>query len=149
MKPVIDIEGIKAIIPHRSPFLLVDRITEIREGKGITGIKNVTANEAFFQGHFPVKSVMPGVLIIEAMAQTAGVLVLREEEYKGKLAYFAAINNAKFRKPVVPGDTIVMDCDMTNRRARIVQFHCVAKIDGEIASEADLMFAIMAEGQDE
>ena len=100
MKALIDIEEIRRIIPHRYPFLLVDRITEIREGKGISGIKNVTANEPFFQGHFPVKSVMPGVLILEAMAQTSGVLVLREDEYKGKLAYFAAINNAKFRKPM-------------------------------------------------
>ncbi len=145
MKALIDIERIKEILPHRYPFLLVDRIIAMEPRKKITGLKNVTANEEFFQGHFPVKSVMPGVLIIEAMAQALGILVLQEKEYENKLAYFAAINNAKFRKPVVPGDTLILEAEITNYRTRIVLCKGTAKVDGEVVCEADLLFSIMGE----
>lgn len=142
MKVNIDIEKIKKYLPHRYPFLLVDRIVDIEEAK-ITGIKNVTANEPFFQGHFPEHPVMPGVLIIEALAQTLGVLVLRREENRGKLAYFASINNAKFRKPVFPGDTLTLDVAVTKHRPKIVQAHGVAKVGENEVSEADLLFSII------
>jgi len=111
----------------------------------IRAYKNVTVNEHFFQGHFPSKPVMPGVLIIEALAQTCGVLVLQEEEAKGKLAYFASIKNAKFRKPVFPGDTLILEIEITNDRIRIVQCRGVAKVDNEVVCEADLLFSIMGE----
>lgn len=145
MKTVIDIEKIKEILPHRYPFLLVDRIIDITPRQKIVGLKNVTINEHFFQGHFPSKPVMPGVLIIEALAQTCGILVLREEESKGKLAYFASIKNAKFRKPVVPGDTLILEIEITNNRTRVIQCHGVAKVNNEIVCEADLLFSIMGE----
>lgn len=142
MRVNIDINEIKKYIPHRYPFLLVDRIIDIEETK-ITGIKNVTVNEPFFQGHFPEHPVMPGVLIIEALAQTCGVLVLRREENAGKLAYFASINNAKFRKPVFPGDTLTLQIEVTKHRPRIVQTHGVAKVGDNVVAEADLMFSIV------
>lgn len=145
MKTVIDIEKIKEILPHRYPLLMVDRIVDLVPRKKIVGLKNVTTNEPFFQGHFPSRAVMPGVLIIEALAQTCGVLVLQEEESKNKLAYFASINNAKFRRPVVPGDTLLLEVEITNHRTRIVQCHGTAKVDGEVVCEADLMFSIMGE----
>jgi len=105
----MDIKEIMEIIPHRYPFLLIDKVIEIEEGKKIVAIKNVTMNEQFFQGHFPVEPVMPGVLIIEAMAQAGACAILSMEEYKGKIAYFGAINNAKFRDKVVPGDTLRLE----------------------------------------
>lgn len=145
MNTIIDIEKIKEILPHRYPFLLVDRIIDITPRQKIVGLKNVTINEHFFQGHFPSKPVMPGVLIIEALAQTCGILVLREEESKGKLAYFASIKNAKFRKPVVPGDTLILEIEITNNRTRVIQCHGVAKVNNEIVCEADLLFSIMGE----
>ena len=142
MKVNMDINEIKSILPHRYPFLLVDKIVDIEEKK-ITGIKNVTANEPFFEGHFPEHPVMPGVLIIEALAQTCGILALKREENKGKLAYFASINNAKFRKPVFPGDTITLEIEVTKHRTKIVQTHGKAKVSGEIVAEADLLFSII------
>lgn len=145
MKTVIDIEKIKEILPHRYPFLLVDRIIDITPRQKIVGLKNVTINEHFFQGHFPSKPIMPGVLIIEALAQTCGVLVLREKECKGKLVYFASIKNAKFRKPVVPGDTLTLEIEITNHRIRVIQCHGVAKVNNEVVCEADLLFGIMGE----
>lgn len=143
MKAIIDSEGIKSLLPHRYPFLLVDKIVELTPREKATGLKNVTINEPFFQGHFPVKAVMPGVLIIEALAQTCGVLVLREEEYRGKLAYFASIKNAKFRKPVVPGDTLLLEIEVINHRPRVVACRGIAKVNGEVVCEADLLFSIM------
>ena len=142
MQTVIDINEIKKCLPHRYPFLLVDRIVHIEEKK-ITGLKNVTVNEPFFVGHFPEHPVMPGVLIIEALAQTCGVLVLKREENKGKLAYFASINNAKFRKPVFPGDTLMLEVEVTRHKSRVVQVRGVAKVSGEVAAEADLLFSIV------
>jgi len=142
MKINIDINEIKKYLPHRYPFLLVDRIVDIEEKK-ITGIKNVTINEPFFQGHFPEYPVMPGVLIVEALAQTLGVLILRMEENRGKLAFFASINNAKFRKPVLPGDTLILETEVTKYRTRIVQAHGIAKVGEDVVAEADLLFSIL------
>jgi len=144
MKTIYDINEIKKIIPHRYPFLLVDKIIAM-ETKKITGIKNVTINEPFFQGHFPGRPIMPGVLIIEALAQTAGVLALEMEENRGKLAFFASIKEAKFRKPVVPGDTLILEVEITNARMRIISCKGIAKVEDEIVAEAEMMFGILGE----
>ena len=142
MKVNMDINEIEKYLPHRYPFLLVDKIIDIEEMK-ITGIKNVTINEPFFQGHFPEHPVMPGVLIIEALAQTCGVLALKRKENLGKLAYFLSINNAKFRKPVFPGDTLTLEIAVTRHKGKIVQTHGVAKVEGNVVCEADLLFSII------
>ncbi|MCQ9207603.1 MAG: 3-hydroxyacyl-ACP dehydratase FabZ [Omnitrophica bacterium] len=138
----MDINEIKSYLPHRYPFLLVDRIVEIEEKK-IVGIKNVTINEPFFVGHFPEHPVMPGVLIIEALAQTCGVLALKREENKGKLAYFVSINNAKFRKPVFPGDTLRLEVEVIKHKPKLVQAHGAARVGESVVTEADLLFAIV------
>ena len=142
MKVNIDINEIKTYLPHRYPFLLVDKIIDIEELK-ITGIKNVTANEPFFEGHFPEHPVMPGVLIVEALAQTCGVLILKRDEYRGKLAYFASLNNVKFRKPVFPGDTLSLEIEVTKHKPRIAQAHGVAKVEGAVVCEADFLFSVL------
>lgn len=138
----LDITQIMQILPHRQPFLLVDRILHMELGKRAVGIKNVTMNEYFFEGHFPGKPVMPGVLIIEAMAQVGGVMMLAQEENRGKIAYFLSINNAKFRKMVVPGDQIVFEVTAGKMKSRMGQVHGTATVDGKLAAEADLMFAM-------
>ena len=138
----LDINMIQKILPHRYPFLLVDRIIESSE-KRIVGIKNVTINEPFFQGHFPGKPIMPGVLILEAMAQVGGVGALNLKDNLGKLAYFLAIKEAKFRKPVVPGDQLVIEVEILKVKMSVMQVHAVAKVDGEIATEANMMFAFV------
>ncbi|MCM8791175.1 MAG: 3-hydroxyacyl-ACP dehydratase FabZ [Candidatus Omnitrophica bacterium] len=138
----LDVTTIQKIIPHRYPFLLVDKIVEINE-KRVVGIKNVTINEPFFQGHFPGHPIMPGVLILEAMAQTGGCAALTMAENIGKLAYFLSINNAKFRKPVVPGDVLRLEVDIGRSKMGIMQCHGVAKVEGEVAAEADMMFAFV------
>ena len=141
---VLDINTIMKIIPHRYPFLLVDRIIEVDEvAKKVTGIKNVTINEPFFQGHFPGHPIMPGVLILEAMAQVAGVCALNIPDNVGKLAYFLSIDNAKFRKPVVPGDTLRIEAQLLKAKLSVMKAHAVAKVDGEVVTEADLMFAFV------
>jgi 3-hydroxyacyl-[acyl-carrier-protein] dehydratase len=133
---------IQKIIPHRYPFLLVDRIIEIEPQKRAIGIKNVTANEYFFNGHFPEKPVMPGVLIIEAMAQVGGIAMLDCDMYRGKIAFFAGIDNAKFRRPVVPGDQLRMEAEIVKMRGNMGKIHAKAYVDGHIVAEADLLFAL-------
>lgn len=143
---MIDINEIMAHLPHRYPFLLVDRILELEPEKRIVGIKNVTINEPFFQGHFPGHPIMPGVLIIEAMAQTGGVLALKSvppEEVKNKVIYFMTIDKVKFRKPVMPGDQLRFELDLTKQRGTVRGFTAVAKVDGNIACEAELMAMIV------
>ena len=139
---VLDINTIQKILPHRYPFLMVDRIIEISEKRAV-GIKNVTINEPFFQGHFPGKPIMPGVLIIEAMAQVGGCGALNIKSNIGKLAFFLTINNAKFRRPVVPGDTLRIDVDIMKVKMGIMQVRGVAKVGEELAAEAEMMFAFV------
>lgn len=137
-------EQIKEIIPHRDPFLFLDGILEIdREQKRVIAVKNITGKEPFFEGHFPGHPILPGVLIVEAMAQAAGVGVLREEQHKGKLAYFMSIIDAKFRKPVFPGSKLILEVQIVKERQKVMQGHGVAKVNDEVVAEADLMFAII------
>ena len=136
---IIDINEIRTILPHRYPFLLVDRIVEI-EAERVVGIKNVTHNEPFFQGHFPDFPVMPGVLIVEAMAQAAGVLVLKNmEDRHNKLVLLVAIENARFRRPVVPGDCLRMEMKVIKRKASVAKMAGVATVDGVVVAEAEVM----------
>jgi 3-hydroxyacyl-[acyl-carrier-protein] dehydratase len=137
------ITEIMQILPHRYPFLLVDRIEEIDSDRRIVGLKNVTINEQFFQGHFPEAPVMPGVLIIEAMAQVAGVLIYRNMPDRGtKLIYFTGIENAKFRRPVVPGDQVRIEMELLNRRSNFGKMAGRATVEGKLAAEATVLFAI-------
>ena len=135
-------EEIMQILPHRYPFLLIDKIVKFEKGKKAVGVKNVTMNEYFFQGHFPGKPIMPGVLIVEAMAQVGGVLMLACEEHKGKLAYFMAANNIKFRKTVVPGDQLVIEVVAGRIRKKTGIVYTKAFVDGKVAAEAELMFIV-------
>lgn len=139
---MLNIEQIKEIIPHRYPFLLVDQILELEPGKRAVGKKNVTMNEEFFQGHFPDYAVMPGVLIIEALAQVGAVAVLSLDEHKGKLAFFAGIDNVRFKEQVRPGDTLTLEVEMTTLRRGIGKGHAIARVGDKIAAEGDLMFAL-------
>ncbi|MGN0318080.1 MAG: 3-hydroxyacyl-ACP dehydratase FabZ [Lachnospira sp.] len=133
---------IQEILPHRYPFLLVDRIVELEPGKSAKGIKCVSANEMQFMGHFPQKHVMPGVLIIEALAQTGAVALLSEEENKGKIALFAGINNAKFKRQVIPGDVLELNCEIIARKGPLGVGRAEAYVDGKLAVSAELKFAI-------
>ncbi|HIE36251.1 MAG TPA: UDP-3-O-[3-hydroxymyristoyl] N-acetylglucosamine deacetylase [Candidatus Omnitrophica bacterium] len=139
----LNTEEIMKILPHRYPFLLVDRILYVEKGKKAIGVKNVTINEFFFQGHFPQRPVMPGVLIIEAMAQVGGVLMLACEENKGKLAYFLAANNVKFRKTVEPGDQLVIEVMAGKIKSKTGTIYAKAFVDDKIVAEAELMFALV------
>ncbi|MFR4985846.1 MAG: 3-hydroxyacyl-ACP dehydratase FabZ [Lachnospirales bacterium] len=139
---IMDIKEIMEIIPHRYPFLLIDKVIEIEEGKKIVAIKNVTMNEQFFQGHFPVEPVMPGVLIIEAMAQAGACAILSMEEYKGKIAYFGAINNAKFRDKVVPGDTLRLEVELLKLKKVAGIGKGVAYVGDKKVAEAEFTFMI-------
>jgi 3-hydroxyacyl-[acyl-carrier-protein] dehydratase len=139
---IIDINKIRSILPHRYPLLLVDRIEEIEKGKSIKGIKNVTINEEFFLGHFPDHPIMPGVLIIEAMAQVAGILVYYSfDELEDKLPIFTSIDKAKFRTPVQPGDQLKIKVKIVRLRKRISKVKAEAYVDENLAAEAQLMFA--------
>ena len=137
----MDIKEIMEIIPHRYPFLLIDKVIKIEENK-ITAIKNVTANEHYFQGHFPSEPVMPGVLIIESLAQAGAVALLSKDEFKGKIAYFAGINNAKFRRKVVPGDTLRLEVELTKIRGKAGVGYGVAYVEGKKVCEGELTFMV-------
>ncbi|HLJ73975.1 MAG TPA: 3-hydroxyacyl-ACP dehydratase FabZ [Thermoanaerobaculia bacterium] len=136
----LNILEIMEILPHRYPMLLVDRVLELEPGKRIVCIKNVTANEQFFLGHFPGAPVMPGVLIVEAMAQCGAVLVLRDiPDRLEKLFLFGGVDKARFRRPVVPGDQLRMEVEIVQRRSSSVKIHGVATVEGELAAEADML----------
>lgn len=142
----IDILEIKTLIPHRYPFLLIDKVVDCTPGQGGTGIKNVTVNEPFFEGHFPVKPVMPGVLIIEAMAQTAAVSILKKFEdadREGKLMYFMGIDECKFRSPVVPGDVLRLEVDKKQERLRAWKFEGKAFVGDKVVATATFKAMIM------
>lgn len=141
---VYNISQILDILPHRYPFLLVDRIIALEPGKRIVGLKNVTVNEEFFQGHFPGAPVMPGVLIIESMAQVAGVLIYRDlPEKEKKLIYFTGIEDAKFRRPVTPGDQVLVEMETLSRRQNFGKMAGRATVDGKLVAEATVLFAIV------
>lgn len=138
---MLTIEEIMAIIPHRPPFLLIDRILEFDTTHAV-GIKQVTMNEPFFVGHFPQQPIMPGVLIIEALAQVGAVAVLHQTAYQGKIAYFAGIDNARFKRPVTPGDTLRLEVTLEKMRSRVGKAKAIAYVDGQLTAEADLTFVI-------
>jgi UDP-3-O-[3-hydroxymyristoyl] N-acetylglucosamine deacetylase/3-hydroxyacyl-[acyl-carrier-protein] dehydratase len=136
---VLDIRAIEGILPHRYPFLLVDRVIEMEPQKRIVGIKNVTINEPFFQGHFPGHPIMPGVLIIEAMAQVGGMLLMGSvPDPSSKVVYFTSLNNVKFRRPVRPGDQIRFELDLLQVRGMMCKMSGVAKVDGQVVCEAEM-----------
>ena len=139
---MLDINEIKKILPHRYPFLLVDRIEEMEPGVKAVGYKNVTVNEPFFQGHFPEYPVMPGVLLIEALAQVGAVAILSLEENKGKLAFFGGIKNAKFRKQVIPGDVVKLETEIIKCKGPMGVGKAIATVDGKMAAEAEISFMI-------
>ncbi|PRR85643.1 3-hydroxyacyl-[acyl-carrier-protein] dehydratase FabZ [Clostridium luticellarii] len=136
------LKEIKAIIPHRYPFLLIDKVTYMEPGKKVTAYKNVTGNEYFFSGHFPEEPVMPGVLIIEAMAQAGAVAILSKEEFKNKIAFFGGINRAKFRKKVIPGDTLKLEVEIVKIKGPAGVGKATAYVEDKKAAEAELMFMI-------
>ncbi|GGB52115.1 3-hydroxyacyl-[acyl-carrier-protein] dehydratase FabZ [Lentibacillus populi] len=138
----MDMQQIKDIIPHRYPFLLVDKITEVEEGKRVAGIKNVSINEPFFQGHFPDYPVMPGVLIIEALAQVGAIAMLGKEENKGKIGFLAGVDKCRFKRQVKPGDQLNLQVEILRLKGPIGKGKGVATVDGEVACEAEIMFAI-------
>lgn len=138
---MLDINEIQKILPHRYPFLLVDRILEVGETK-IVGLKNVSANEPFFQGHFPGYPVMPGVLIVEAMAQVGAVWILSKPEYQGKIAFFARIDNVRFRRQVIPGDQLKMEVEVIKVRGKVGKAQARAFVDDDLTAEAEFTFAI-------
>src|SRR5690625_3395921 len=137
-----NVQQIKEIIPHRYPFLLVDKVTEMEEGKKVTGIKNVTINEPFFAGHFPDYPVMPGVLILEALAQLGAIGVLSKEENKGKIGFLAGIDKCRFKRQVVPGDQLKLEIEITRMKGSIGKGKGIATVNGEVACQAEIMFAI-------
>jgi len=141
---MLNINDIMNYLPHRYPFLLIDRIVEFEENKRVVGIKNVTINEPFFQGHFPGHPIMPGVLLIEAMAQAGGVLALKSDpDPSNKVLYFMSIDKAKFRKPVIPGDQVRFELDLIRQRATIRSFRGVALVEGAVVAEAEMMAMIV------
>jgi 3-hydroxyacyl-[acyl-carrier-protein] dehydratase len=142
---MMDVNEIQAVLPHRYPFLLVDRIVEVVPDERIVGIKNVTINEHFFAGHFPGNPIMPGVLIVEALAQAAGVLAFKSG-VEGSAVYFMAIEKARFRKPVVPGDQVRLEAQVLQKRGKVWKFSGQAVVDGKVAAEAEFT-AMVADGR--
>jgi 3-hydroxyacyl-[acyl-carrier-protein] dehydratase len=144
---IIDIEKIKTVLPHRYPFLLIDRVLEIEKGQYIKALKNITINEPFFQGHFPSKSVMPGVLIIEALAQAAGLLGLLglddDELPENSLFYLVGVDKARFRKPVGPGDQLILDVKFVTLKRNIWKFNASARVDSNLIASAELLTTVM------
>ncbi|HEY3265305.1 MAG TPA: 3-hydroxyacyl-ACP dehydratase FabZ [Armatimonadota bacterium] len=142
----LDTEQIRQVLPHRYPFLLVDRILELEPGVRAIGLKNVTVNEPCFQGHWPHRAVMPAVLILEALAQVGGVMLLCMPEYKGLNAYFTGVDRARFRKPVLPGDTLHLSVELKKVRGIFGTVAAVATVEGQAVAEAQLMFALAPDG---
>ena len=138
----LGIKEIEAIIPHRHPFLLIDRIDELEAGVRATGVKNVTFHEDFFKGHFPAEPVMPGVLILEALAQVGAVIILSVEENKGKTAFFGGMDKVKFRRKVVPGDVLDLECEVIKQKGPIGVAKATAKVNGELSVSAELTVII-------
>jgi len=145
-KPTIfDVQEVLKYLPHRYPFLLVDRIIEFEADQRIVGLKNVTINEPFFQGHFPGVPIMPGVLILEAMAQVGGFLVFKAaEDREKKLVFFSGVENARFRRPVRPGDQILIEMKVLRIKSRIGKLHGSASVDGQLVAEAEIMFSMVS-----
>jgi len=139
---MLDSQQIKEIIPHRYPFLLVDKVTEKEEGKRVVGLKNVTINEPFFQGHFPEYPVMPGVLILEALAQVGAIAVLDMEQNKGKIGFLAGVDKCRFKRQVKPGDQLRLEVEIIRMKGPIGKGKGIATVNGEVACEAEIMFAI-------
>ena len=139
---ILNSNQIQEIIPHRYPFLLIDRVIELEPGISAVALKNVSANDGFFHGHFPDEHIMPGVLIVEALAQTGAVIILSVEENAGKLVYFAGIDKCKFKRKVIPGDTLRLEARVINQRSGIGVAEAVATVDGEIACKTIIKFAI-------
>ena len=140
----LDVEDILKLLPHRYPFLLVDKLIENTPGQRAVGVKNVTINEPFFQGHFPGRPIMPGVLIVEAMAQVGGLVLLQMEDLHEKLSLFAGIDKVRFRRPVVPGDQLIMTVELlTIKKRRFGKMRAKAEVDGQLASEGELMFSLV------
>lgn len=140
----LDVGQIMKILPHRYPFLFVDRVVHLERGKKIVGIKNVTMNENFFTGHFPTRPIMPGVLMVEALAQVGGILVLTNPDHRGKVALFMAVDKVKFRKLVVPGEQLTLEVELIRERSKTAQFKGVAKVGDEVAAEAEFMVSFIA-----
>jgi beta-hydroxyacyl-ACP dehydratase FabZ len=141
---MMDIRQILDTLPHRYPFLLVDRILEVQGTQRIVGLKNVTINEPFFQGHFPGHPIMPGVLIVEAMAQTGGMLLMAQvPDRENKVVYFMSLDNVKFRKPVVPGDQLRLEVELVQFRGKVARMKGIATVDGQVATEAEMMACVV------
>jgi len=140
---MLDVEEIRSILPHRYPFLLVDRILELEPGRRAVGLKNVTINESFFEGHFPGHAVMPGVLVLEAMAQVGGVLLLSMTGNEGKLAYFGGMDKVRFRKPVVPGDTLITEVELLRNRGGVGKVKVTGRVGRQIVAEGEYIFVLV------
>jgi beta-hydroxyacyl-ACP dehydratase FabZ len=137
------IDEIQKVLPHRYPMLLVDRIISVEPGKRAVGLKNVTVNESFFTGHFPGHPVMPGVLLIESMAQVGGVILLSTQYNRGKLVYLVGLDKVRFRKPVVPGDSVITEVDHLGQRGNFGKVKAVARVDGEIVAECVILYSVV------